>query len=46
MARAVVANGGRILREKTTIETVGDLIWFQDPAGNAIGAMRYEPGPA
>lgn len=42
VARAVVANGGRILMEKTTIETVGELIWFQDPAGNVVGAMRYD----
>jgi predicted enzyme related to lactoylglutathione lyase len=42
VARTVVANGGRILMEKTTIATVGDLIWFQDPAGNVVGAMRYD----
>jgi predicted enzyme related to lactoylglutathione lyase len=41
IAVAVVANGGRILMEKTTIEGVGDLIWFQDPDGNVLGAMRY-----
>jgi predicted enzyme related to lactoylglutathione lyase len=42
-ARAVVANGGRLLMEKTTITGVGDLIFFEDPAGNALGAMRYDP---
>jgi predicted enzyme related to lactoylglutathione lyase len=41
-AHAVVANGGRILMEKTTITGVGDLIWFEDPAGNVTGAMRYD----
>jgi uncharacterized protein len=42
VAAAVVAHGGTILMEKTTITGVGDLIWFQDPAGNAAGAMRYD----
>jgi hypothetical protein len=28
--------------EKTTITGVGDLIWFRDPDGNALGAMRYD----
>jgi predicted enzyme related to lactoylglutathione lyase len=42
VARDVVANGGRILMEKTTITGVGDLIWIEDPAGNAVGAMRYD----
>ena len=42
VARAVVAHGGTVLMEKTTITGVGDLIWFQDPAGNAAGAMRYD----
>jgi predicted enzyme related to lactoylglutathione lyase len=43
VARAVVANGGVVLMEKTRIAGVGDLIWFQDPDGNALGAMRYDP---
>jgi predicted enzyme related to lactoylglutathione lyase len=42
VAEAVVANGGEILMEKTTITGVGDLIWFRDPDGNALGAMRYD----
>jgi predicted enzyme related to lactoylglutathione lyase len=42
VAHAVVAGGGRILMEKTTITGVGDLIWFEDPSGNAVGAMRYD----
>ena len=42
-AQAVVANGGVVLMEKTRIAGVGDLIWFRDPAGNAMGAMRYDP---
>ena len=39
---AVVAHGGRILMEKTTIATVGDLIWFQDPADSSWHALRWE----
>ena len=42
-ARAVVAGGGRILMERFTISGVGHLIFFEDPAGNAIGAMQYDP---
>src|SRR3954452_15353613 len=41
VAAAVVAGGGRIVMEKTTIPGVGDLIWFQDTEGNTLGAMRY-----
>jgi uncharacterized protein len=43
VARAVVANGGVVLMDKTRIAGVGDLVWFQDPAGNALGVMRYDP---
>lgn len=39
---AVLAAGGRILMEPTTIAGVGELLWFADPAGNAVGAMRYD----
>ncbi|MDZ4827850.1 MAG: VOC family protein [Actinomycetota bacterium] len=42
VARSVVANGGTILMDKTTITGVGDLIWFDDGAGNVVGAMRYD----
>lgn len=42
VAEAVVENGGRLLMDKTTITGIGDLIFFEDPAGNAIGAMRYD----
>jgi uncharacterized protein len=41
VAEAVVAGGGKLLMEKTTIAGVGDLIWFADPSGNVCGAMRY-----
>ena len=43
IARAVKANGGRIVMEKATIPGVGDLIFFEDPEGNIAGAMRYDP---
>jgi predicted enzyme related to lactoylglutathione lyase len=42
VAAAAVANGGTVLMERTTIAGVGDLIWLADPAGNAVGAMRYD----
>ena len=44
VAADIVANGGRIVMEKSTIPGVGDLIWFEDPEGNVAGAMRYDRG--
>src|ERR1043166_4251179 len=40
-ARAVEAAGGRVTMAKFRIETVGDLIWFEDTEGNRVGAMQY-----
>lgn len=42
VAAAVRANGGRILMERTIIAGIGELIFFQDPEGNVVGAMRYD----
>ncbi|HEY0781354.1 MAG TPA: VOC family protein, partial [Thermoanaerobaculia bacterium] len=44
VAAAVVANGGTILIPRTLIPTVGHLIFFRDPEGNAVGAMQYDAG--
>lgn len=44
VAADIVAHGGRIVMEKSTIPGVGDLIWFEDPEGNVAGAMRYDRG--
>jgi hypothetical protein len=41
VADAVVANGGRLVMERTTIPGVGDLVFFEDPAGNLAGAIQY-----
>lgn len=41
-ARAVTAAGGSVLLDRFTISGVGHLIFFRDPAGNAIGAMQYD----
>lgn len=41
-AAAVKANGGRVLMEKTILPGIGELIFFQDPEGNVLGAMRYD----
>ena len=38
----VVAAGGQILMEKTTIPQVGQLLAFADPGGNPVLAMQYE----
>jgi predicted enzyme related to lactoylglutathione lyase len=42
VARLVVDHGGRVLAEPTTIAGVGELLWFTDPSGNVVGAMRYD----
>ncbi|MCF7549699.1 VOC family protein [Pseudonocardia sp. WMMC193] len=42
-AEAVRAAGGAILMERFTIAGVGHLIFFEDPAGNPVGAMQYDP---
>ena len=42
-AQAVRDAGGTILLDRVTISGVGYLIFFKDPAGNAIGAMQYDP---
>ena len=42
VAATVVANGGTILIPKVLIPTVGYLIFFRDPEGNAVGAMQYD----
>jgi predicted enzyme related to lactoylglutathione lyase len=42
VAAAVVANGGATLIPKVLIPTVGHLIFFRDPEGNAVGAMQYD----
>jgi predicted enzyme related to lactoylglutathione lyase len=39
---AIEAHGGRILMQPVVIETVGELIYFQDSEGNIAGAMKYE----
>jgi len=44
VAASVVANGGTILIPKVLIPTVGYLIFFRDPEGNAVGAMQYDAG--
>jgi predicted enzyme related to lactoylglutathione lyase len=45
IAAKVRANGGTITMEKSPIPTVGEVIYFDDPEGNRVGAMRYETPP-
>jgi predicted enzyme related to lactoylglutathione lyase len=40
---AVKANGGHILMQPYRIDGVGELAYFEDPEGNLVGAMQYEP---
>src|SRR4051812_50081605 len=41
VAEAVRANGGRLPMEGTAIPRAGGPIFFEDPPGNAAGAMPY-----
>ncbi len=41
-ARAVLANGGTTIMEKSVIVGVGALMFFQDPEGNAFGAIQFD----
>jgi hypothetical protein len=41
-AKAVVANGGKTIMEKSTIVGVGTLMFFQDTEGNAFGAIQFD----
>jgi predicted enzyme related to lactoylglutathione lyase len=40
--RAVLEQGGTILMPRTTIPSVGYLLWFRDTEGNVAGAMQYD----
>ncbi len=42
-AAAVRSAGGTVLMDRFTISGVGHLIFFEDPAGNPVGAMQYDP---
>jgi predicted enzyme related to lactoylglutathione lyase len=45
IATAIVASDGRITMEKSAIPTVGEVIYFEDPEGNRVGAMEYVTPP-
>ena len=42
IARNVTAAGGIITMQKSRIETVGTLIYFEDTEGNRVGGMKYD----
>ena len=39
---AIESYGGRLLSQPFRIEGVGELVWFEDPEGNILGAMQYD----
>ncbi len=45
IAAAVKKHGGKVTMEKSKIPTVGEVIYFDDPDGNRVGAMKYETPP-
>jgi hypothetical protein len=40
--KAVKANGGKVVLERSVIVGVGALMFFQDTEGNVFGAMQYD----
>ena len=44
IARAVEANGGKILMPKAAIRGVGWVVKFLDTEGNLVCAVQYDPG--
>ena len=46
IAKAVEANGGKVVMKKVAIPGVGRLIFFQDSEGNVAGAMHYDESAA
>ncbi len=46
IAKAVVAEGGKILIPSTPIPGVGDLLTFADPEGNVLAALEAVPHAA
>jgi hypothetical protein len=43
-AKAVAANGGKTVMQKSIIVGVGALMFFRDPEGNVFGAMQFDKG--
>ena len=43
-AKAILAEGGKILIPKTAIPDVGDLVTFEDTEGNVLAALEAAPG--
>ena len=44
IAKRVERAGGKVTMQKMRVETVGDLIYFEDTEGNRVGAMKYLQG--
>ena len=38
----VVALGGRVVMDRATIPSVGDLAFLTDPSGNLVGVIEYD----
>jgi uncharacterized protein len=41
IAERVVAQGGTVVMPKMPIPTVGEVMYFEDPEGNRVGAVKY-----
>jgi uncharacterized protein len=39
---AIKSNGGAIVMPVCTLTGIGQLLFFQDPEGNILGAMQYD----
>ena len=41
-AAAIEKNGGKIVMQICTLAGIGQLLFFEDPEGNLLGAMQYD----
>ena len=41
-AASIKSNGGKIVMPICTLAGIGQLLFFQDPEGNILGAMQYD----
>jgi len=46
VAAAARRAGGRVAMDRFTISGVGHLVFVEDPSGNVVGALQYDPDAA
>jgi predicted enzyme related to lactoylglutathione lyase len=43
--RLLREHGAKIVLERSTIPQVGHLLFFEDPGGNFVGVIEFDPSP-